>query len=207
MARSTARMLTVACVLRVDGVCDFNADYVAKLKRGVERNLTVPYRFVCLSNVDVPCERIDLSHDWRGWWAKLELFRPDIEGRILYFDLDTVIVGNLDEMASVEKFTMIRGFMVPTRRGSGVMMLTDRKPVWDAWIEKPDMTLKDGDQEFIGKFCEAVWQDEVPGAVVSYKNDVLPENRFEHRARVIAFHGKPRPHQLPPEHWMRDYWK
>lgn len=44
----------------------------------------------------VPCYQ--LKTDWPGWWAKLELFRPDLfpasmKG-VLYMDLDTVLVGD-----------------------------------------------------------------------------------------------------------------
>jgi hypothetical protein len=67
----------------------------------VARNLTVPHRFVCLTDVtDVTCERIALTTDWPGFYAKLELFRPGLfHGPVLYFDLDTVIHRNIDALA------------------------------------------------------------------------------------------------------------
>jgi hypothetical protein len=40
-------------------------------------------RFVCLADTPVTCERWPLLDDWPGWWAKMELFRPDIEGAAL----------------------------------------------------------------------------------------------------------------------------
>src|SRR6185437_3375269 len=98
-------MLTVACVLRSGGLYD--AEWVAKLQRGVARHLTLPYRFVCFSDCPVPCERIPLRHDWPGWWSKLEIFSQPIEGTTLYFDLDTVVVGSLDRIAAYpHRFTM-----------------------------------------------------------------------------------------------------
>lgn len=203
--------LTVACVLSVGEKCPYDTKYVEILRDSVERHLKEPYRFVCLSNVDVPCERVELKYGWPGWWAKLELFRPDIEAeRILYFDLDTVITGDLSDISSQTKFTMIRGFRNnPTgkRRGSGLMMLTDREPVWNAWIKRPNTEAMRGDQDFIRPFCEQVWQDVVPDQVVSFKHDVNPIDRLPDNARVVCFHGKPRPHQLSESHWMRDYWR
>jgi len=87
-------MLTVACVLRSGG--KFDSEYVRKLRDGVLRFANVPHRFVCLSDVDVPCERIPLEHNWPGWWSKIELFRPGvIKAPMLYLDLDTIVIGSL----------------------------------------------------------------------------------------------------------------
>jgi len=95
--RSAIGDLTIACVLRSGG--DFDQEYVERLRDGVAANLSLPHRFVCLSDVEVPCERLALQHGWPGWWSKLELFEQ-LKGRVLYFDLDTVIAGSLDEIAS-----------------------------------------------------------------------------------------------------------
>ena len=110
--------LTVACVLRSGG--DFDAEYVSKLQAGVARNLTLRHTFLCLSDCEVPCARMPLETDWPGWWAKIELFR--LVGTVLYFDLDTVITGNLDEIASYpHTFTMLNDVGRYTRPMSGVM--------------------------------------------------------------------------------------
>ena len=46
---------------------------------------------------------IAIAHDPRlpGWWAKLRLFDPSlgVRGRILYLDLDTLVVGSLAALA------------------------------------------------------------------------------------------------------------
>lgn len=132
-------MLTVACVLKSGGI--YTAEWVRKLRDGVARNLTLPHRFVCLSDVDVPCERIPLEydwevlaadytpkHDWRvapRWWSKIELFRPGLfDDTVLYLDLDTLITGSLDGIAAhPHRFTMAddpwRG--TPAPRCSAVM--------------------------------------------------------------------------------------
>ena len=91
--RSAISDLTIACVLRSGG--DFDAEYVERLRDGVAANLSLPHRFVCLSDIEVPCERVALRHGWPGWWSKLELFEQ-LKGRVLYFDLDTVIAGSLN---------------------------------------------------------------------------------------------------------------
>lgn len=68
-------------------------------------------QFACLSDVDVPgVECIPLKHDWSGWWAKLELFRPDMPTDFLYTDLDNVILGPIDELVESQQFIADIGF-------------------------------------------------------------------------------------------------
>jgi hypothetical protein len=94
--------VTVACVywkgkFRGREKC-YDLSWVEKMRNMVARNMSVPYRFVCLTNVEnnVPCDRVPLKQGWPGWWAKLELFDPDnFTGRVLYLDLDLVIRKDL----------------------------------------------------------------------------------------------------------------
>lgn len=107
-------MLTVACVYwqgefrRREEI--YSTEWVAKLQRMVERNLDIPHRFVCLSNVDVPCERIPLERDWPGYWSKMELFKPgQFDDRTLYLDLDVVVVDDLKPIVEFpSKFGIIK---------------------------------------------------------------------------------------------------
>ena len=90
-------MTTVATVLRSRGG-RYGPGWVRRLAAGLRRHLPRPYRLVCLTDVpdavaDV-AEPIPFRYDWPGWWSKLELFREDVSvGRMIYFDLDTVITG------------------------------------------------------------------------------------------------------------------
>ena len=103
-------MINVVCLLRQGGKVGYDASWVAKLQRGVQRNLTIPHRFVCFSDCDVPCKRIDLLPGDSGFWSKMQLFRPGVlTGPTLFLDLDTVICSNLDEMVQRlhdQKFVM-----------------------------------------------------------------------------------------------------
>lgn len=216
MAGSAAGGLTVACVLHVppDGRCDYDAGYVTKLFRMVARHLPQPHRFVCLSNVDVPVARVPLEHGWGHWWAKMELFRPDIDGRLLAIDLDTVITGDMTAIAAQQQSTMLSDFNVPAWAASGLMMLTeeDRAKVWKAWMVYPETHIKrqggHGDGGFIRAVLDPVarWQDLLPGQVVSYKNHVRPAGKVPPGARVVCFHGRPRPAELGEENFMKVIW-
>ena len=92
-------MLNVVCVLRQGGKVGYDATWVDKLQRGIQRNLTHPHRFVCFSDCDVPCERIPLLDGDHGFWSKLQMFQPGVlSGPTLFLDLDTVICQNMDEV-------------------------------------------------------------------------------------------------------------
>jgi len=94
-------MLTVACVLRVSGNT-YNALWAQRLKRNVEKNLTIPHRFVCLTNLSFieGVETQKLTENFPGWWSKIELFKPDqFEGHVLYMDIDMMTCGNIDKLA------------------------------------------------------------------------------------------------------------
>jgi hypothetical protein len=208
-------MLTVACVLRSGGIYD--ATWVARLRDGVMRHLPLPHRFVCLSDVDVPCERIPLEHDWPGWWAKIELFK--LPGPVLYFDLDTAIVGDLSGLVGGAKFAslaMLRDFYAPDHCGSGVMWWTGTWPrlILDNFVSDPERLMaarraRMGDQAFIEEAIDkrqiARWQDLVGDQIVSYKvhcRSGIPPN-----ARVVCLHGKPKFADMPANDPVRLAWE
>lgn len=101
-------MLTVLCVYWKGDKPFINRDYteewVLRLKANVERTLSIPYKFVCLTNQHIEgVDTIPLLHNWSGWWSKIELFRSDIPGdRFLYLDLDVIPLSDLDSLAKVK---------------------------------------------------------------------------------------------------------
>jgi len=209
---------TIVSVLRTGG--DYGPDHVVALQAGVRRHLPCPHRFLCLSNIAISgVETRPLQRpSWPGWWSKMEMFSPlthDL-GDFLYLDLDTVIVGELTEIATVGVFTVLRDFYHrgrPDRQdwiGSGLMYLprTLLPRIWALW--SPDATRNmqragpRGDQGglmLLGLHHEAErWQDILPHQVVSYKVHVQAHRgQIPPGARVICFHGKPRP-------WVTDLW-
>jgi hypothetical protein len=207
-------MLTVACVLKSGGIYD--ASWVARLKAGVAKHLPLPHRFVCLSDVEVPCESTPLIHGWTGWWSKVELFR--LRGPVLFFDLDTAIVGDLTDVAEHAldaEFTMLRDFYAPDHCGSGVMAWRETPGgLYDAFIADPAAMMRMprarmGDQAFIeetfGQGRILRWQDVVPDQIVSYKADCragIPLN-----ARVVCLHGEPKFADMPASDPVRVEWE
>lgn len=207
-------MLTVACVLRSGGVYD--ASWVARLSAGVARHLAQPHRFVCLSDVDVPCERIPLQHGWAGWWSKIEALK--LEGPALYFDLDTAIVGDLSDIAlqaDAWEFTLLRDFYrLGDGLGSGVMgWNVDLAPLYDIFAAQPSFWQTRlgvrGDQGFIEENVNlkgvARWQDRCAGQVMSYK--IHCRGGIPSGARVVCLHGAPKFMDMAPHDPVRLAWE
>lgn len=163
--------LTVACV-RVSGNVPYGVEYVAKLRGMVARHLSRPFEFVCLTDQPeqvpdgvIPV-RIKLPTGVFGWWAKVELFNSahPWRERVLYLDLDTLVVASLDPIVDFPaSFALVphagtfngrHGLSVVKRFNSSVM-------VWDAgtqdhlyhlWSRAIARSLW-GDQDWIGLQC------------------------------------------------------
>jgi hypothetical protein len=198
----------VVTVLRSGG--DFGPAHVQALHRQIARWLPGT-EVVCLSDRG-PISGVHvepLRFLWPGWWSKMEMFAPWIEGDLLFMDLDTVVVGPLDDIANIGRLTMLRDFYKPLRLGSGLMFIPEepRGEVWSQWLPAWSHVMRtyrvQGDQAFLQQMwsgAPALWQDVLPGQVVSYKVDVRPTGEVPADARVVCFHGKPRPWALPPSH-------
>jgi hypothetical protein len=198
-------MLTIACVLKKGG--DFEPMHVTRLRDSVERYLSLKHRFVCLTDDMVDGEVIPLGNRWPSWWSKINLFRHgQFDGPVVYFDLDVLIVGQLDPIVLGHSFTMLRSFWPHGKVNSSVMAWTanNMAAVYERFSHGPVVWMngyrsksKWGDQDFIFDHTQLepeYWQDKHPGAFRSYKLDVekngghVPEG-----TRAVIFHGQPRP--------------
>lgn len=134
-------MINIVCLLRQGGKVGYDASWVEKLQRGVYRNLTLPHRFVCFSDCDVPCERIELLPGDYGFWSKMQLFRPDVlTGPTLFLDLDTVVCGNLDEIVERiqdQKFVMWIEADKNIHSSAFMYWQDDHSHLWDLYKSKP----------------------------------------------------------------------
>ena len=134
-------MLNVVCVLRQGGKVGYDATWVDKLQRGVQRNLTQPHRFVCFSDCAVNCERIELQSGDHGFWSKMQMFKPGVlSGPTVYIDLDTVICGNIDdviERIQHEQFVMWIEADKNIHSSAFMYWQGDHSNLWDTFISKP----------------------------------------------------------------------
>lgn len=94
-------MITVCCLF-VRGEYPYTIEYVARLLAMVERWIDRRFRFVCLTDQPeamppgVEAIRVERLAGF-AYWTKLEVFNPahGWSGRMLYLDLDTLIVAPL----------------------------------------------------------------------------------------------------------------
>lgn len=165
-------MLTVACVL-VKGHVPYTPDYVTRLARMVERNLiNTPHRIVCLTDQPdampsgvIPI-KITLPPGLFGWWAKVQLFDPahGFQGRMLYLDLDVLVVGDLNVIVDYPAWFAVApdgapNFTPPSKRGMRVVHLYNSSvmtwtagaadDVYTAW-SPPVASIFWGDQDWLG---------------------------------------------------------
>lgn len=191
-------------------------EYVKILENMISRNLPVgtEYQFICFTDDLTPIDGVQfrpLHGGLTGWWNKLWLFKNglwNVGDRIVYFDLDTVITGDLTDIINYSgDFAILRDFYRPHGLGSGVMAWSGG---WGAhlWREYekagfPDM--QGGDQAWIESHVlrPDILQDLFPSQIVSYK--VSARSHIPDKAKIVAFHGEPRPHQC--EGWVRLFWK
>lgn len=202
-------MVTVGCVLKSGG--DYTVQHVSNLFDSVSRNAN-DFKFICLTDIpytDFPknIEIVELIEDWPGWWSKIELFRPGLFeafSKIWYFDLDTIIVDDLEPLF-VEPCptTFLSDFYWPERIATGVMCWISGTldGVYTHFKMNPARYMqafrKGGDQAFLGSVIgmnQSRFQIRFPGQFVSYK--VHCQSRVPEDTRVVCFHGRPRPWEV-----------
>lgn len=213
-------MINVVCVLRQGGKVGYDASWVEKLKNSVSRNLTLPHKFVCLSDCEVPCDRIPLDTEGDGFWAKLQLFKPGIfDGPVFYLDLDTVICGNIDDIIlSMQNEKFVMWFEKDKQIHSSAMMWWqgDFSYLWDLYTSKPLAYWKElygvaplyGDQALISEHTiHTLFSDIVPDNwfhLVGKRDDNLDLSDV----KILHFrktHTKPS--TLPNHKLVKAHWK
>lgn len=205
---------------------EFSAEYVNKLFRAIQRNTTIPLNFICYTdNADgVECETRPFIEPLPHWWYIIGLFNPahGFNEKTIYFDLDTVILKNIDHILSLNvQFATLRDFYRPEGLQTACIMW---EPDWGAFIwerlrsqfkpHRYNQLLKynGGTNQFIeetvGVGSNTVRiQDRFPNECISYKVHIRDSKTPVDwdTARIVFFHGKPRPHEIS-EDWLMRVW-
>jgi len=206
-------MLKVVCVCRSGA--EYNAEWVRKLKDAVARDLTLPYEFVCLSDIEVP-NRVPLRHRWPGWWSKIELFSY-VDGPALYLDLDTVVTGNIDHLVGGDSFKAIRNFHDPNMIGSAVMWFPGpMKFVYDRFCERPWKWIEYHEKKRNGPYLgdQAFIWDSLKRNVENFDMEKcgIKSYKFHCKAglppdtRLVCFGGLPKATDVKAD-WLERHWK
>lgn len=204
MMRDAPPMLTAVCVYFESPNVPFfsrcyTPDWVDRLYRGIARHYSLPFRMVCLVDqlreFREPIEQQLLSQPFAWRDVLLQAYAVDAD-RIAFMGLDTVIVGNVDELFTYDGPLALP--MDPYRQGkacSGLVLCPSRQDIAAAVAPNDMLALDSFPHE---------WLDDLyPGQVVSYKGHVQAHGLGD--ARIVYFHGEPKPHQLN-EPWVKEQW-
>jgi len=233
----------------------YSAEYVNVLYSACRKYITGDFQFVCLTNESegirsevqihpVPEIGLDEWHYYNGAWPKIAVFLPnlyDLEGRALFIDLDTVLLGNIDALFEVpgplvaidndpwkektgQPQTMSSIFAFDL--GSLGHLVDQIKADRDVLVKRHTI-----EQAFLHAAVQDIsyWPQEW---LVSFKyhlrrpllvDRILPPKIPSKQARLLIFHGKPRPVDLarPPKGnwdvfphfgsgavpWIKSYWE
>lgn len=213
MGRNT--LLNIVAV-QTGNYCRYGAKYVSELFNGIWDHLAcvADCKLWCLTDdpltLPFDVKAIEPEPGLQGWWNKLSLFKPGLfKGQVLYFDLDTMIVGDISGFANYQgDFAALRDPYFHAQTCSAIMAweagVMDHVYIeWQA-MGRPRMDPR-GDQQFIGMIHPKAdyWQDFLPGQAVSFKADCMPLGHVPEDARVIYFHGRPKPHEIGFSQLMR----
>lgn len=163
----------------------YSKNWVDRLYRSVCRNISIPLKFVCLSN-DIQSEDYEVipltTNSW-GWWNKIDMFRKNLfSGPCLYFDIDIVLCKNIT--AVIENLPQDR-MLMPIEpyqhilNSSVIFWNSDYSYVYQNYIDNQDSIIHrystpSNNNNTIGD--QAYIKDMVPG--LSKFDSYAPENFF-----------------------------
>jgi hypothetical protein len=224
----------------------FGPEYVNNLYHMVKRNITLHHRFVCMTEVS---EGIDKGVDIKPLpefeepprelspfclnWRKLALFDEkvyDLKGKILFFDLDVVVVDNIDCFFSFsDKLAIIENWSQPNRLigQSSVFCFEIGKytHLLNKYRYQMEEVLKNNRTEqvyitrelglgnfdyFPDEWCKSFKMHCMPGGIL---NSFLTPTKMPRNVKVIVFHGNPNPPDAmagrwgKPVPWYKKFYK
>ena len=223
-----------ACVIHGNG---YDWIYVEKLHSMLSRHLSrgVRLHVYTESNRSVPphmvrhnlMEWTGISGRKRSWWYKMQMFNPaHHSGQLLYFDLDTVIVDNIDWMVDLSPFYFwtIRDFRVLWK--ADVQNMNSSVMYWDTnkWSHVWSNFEQNGAKKIINRYQHGGDQEYLTTVIAPEKRRFMDSDRivswrwtaldggmnFKNRTynkpghgtilspgnSVLVFHGDPKPHQV-----------
>ena len=210
-------MITIsACLWRANERSEmfsqmYDESWVEKLYRAFNRHLTMPFRFVLF--VDEP-RRFKLPIEQRqltspkpySYGCMIEPF--SLDQPMILCGLDTLIIRNIDHYARYcleEKpggtILLPRDPYFTYRTINAIALVPQgRRDVFDNWNGENDMVWL---RSVHGtNFLDDRW----PGEVVSLKFHKVRAVGVDDQARVIYFHGRPKPHQLGHMALIKEHW-
>ena len=213
--------LIIGCVF-TDNKYPFQ--YVTTLRNMISRHVTVPYTLFCLTNNPERCSGVTFvdvtAAGLPGWWTKMLLFEPQWRGqsKVVYLDLDTLVIGDLAPLAGVagefailESPVRLAGIAnYPCKYNSSVMVIGGGRCefLWQKFQRNAEQLMfkhaRFGDQAAIEELYPAApfLQTILPGFFCNYRDLTAHQPK---QAAVVNFGGRHKPHNCPID-WVRRAW-
>jgi hypothetical protein len=227
----TTEPINCACVIHGDG---YDWNYVERLFAMLNKHLSYDIRLHVYTEKDRPVPAPMIKHELedfgiggprRSWWYKMQLFNTEHHaGPLLYFDLDTVIVDNIDWICQqpLTYFWAVRDFKYLWRESdykvnSSIMRWNTQKfdGVWQAFKRqdlKKILMKYHGDQDYINdaigsadrRFFDTArvksWRWQCLDGGYNFKRKCYQNpgtgTAIDQRASVLIFHGTPKPGEI-----------
>jgi len=197
-------------------------EYVTRLRNMVARNMQhTNYDFYCITDEKITedIKTLKPTDNWGTWWQKINLFNPEIvpEGKTLYFDIDSIITGNIDDLARMRtdmSLTIIENFS-PRKsecaHNSSIILWDSGDPritkIYEEFKKDSERVMK----ELHGDQC-VVWRI-LRDDIANFPRELISSYKYHCRGkglpketRAVIFHGKPDPDEVTDQ-WVKDHWK
>lgn len=181
----------------------YDETWADKLYRGVQRNLSMPFRFVCFvdqrryfrENIEQMPLRFP-QFDYSCFSEPYRLGKP-----MILMGLDTVITGDIHRLAEYcltsDTMALPRDPNHPEIACNGVALVPEGH---QDIAENPG----ENDMKWVRRFPHVFIDDVFPGEVVSYKGHVKKHGLGG--ARIVYFHGHEKPNEIEDE-WVKEHWR
>jgi hypothetical protein len=198
----------------------YTTEYAERLAGAIRRNTPSGTEVICLTDaIGLDMDTVPLKHGLPGWWSKMEMFGNKMlaDGRLnIYLDLDTLICGDLTALTEYTgDLACLADLYKPDRQiGSGIVLWRGRvmSQAWETFIAAPERIMHE--HQIRMDYFLARWLNEGdriqelwPGMAVSYKRHCRKNGGPPEGARIICFHGKPRPRDLDEADWAGRMWR
>lgn len=188
----------------------YSSDYVNRLYSMIQRNFSLDHNFICFTDnpkeINKNIEIKLLPTLLEGWYNKLYLFKEGLmKGKVIYFDLDTIILKNIDELANYQGDLALLNDFNNNTLATGIMIWKAEKnyKIWEKYKEMNYPKYFNGDGQFFNDNYDADKINSFFNGILSFKNHC--KYRVPINARIVCFHGKPKNHEVK-DHEIYKYW-
>jgi hypothetical protein len=204
---------------------DLGCKYVNNLYVGIRNNLTLPFRFFCFHQHNLKMDKVNkeiekIPFDSPSWFRRIPKMKAfdydlELEGRVIIFDLDLVITGNINDICSYTGPFMTReSFLRKGESGGDIVSFEAKKyPFWE-YVQQDHQLIREskGNERVIYRkyFKDSneidYIQELYPNQVFSYKRHVGVRGQLPDNCRILSCHGKPRLHRIENKN-VRKFFK